>query len=672
VQYIAPEVLRGGIPDERSDIYSLGAVLYEMATGRPPHASEGFAQLIESVLYREPLSPDQIVPGLSPSLVGIIRCALANVPSNRYQSAADMRADLIRLQSGTALELPRVFAARQRWWKAALVLVLSLIAALLLWLGPRVRFAQFLPKKKVIAVLPFEPIGEAPENRALSRGLTELITVRLAQASQRYGFEVVPASEIRSQEITSSDQARKKLGASLVVEGSWDFSTQQRIMYALVDAENRRNLNAAVVRADAGDVYSAENLVLQQLLGMLDVELGQRLAEEPARPNAYQSYVRGRGYLWDYQNSDSLDQATKLFQAAIDADPKFAEAHASLGEAYWRRYEETKDPQWADRAIQTCNDAVKLDDRLSRVHSTLGLIYGGTGHDAEAVREFMRAIELDATNDTAARGLASSFEALQEPSKAEAAYKQAIAVRPDYWGGYHELALFYYRRGDLDAAAREFSREIQLAPDNARAYTDLGGIYYLQGRYADARDLYLTSIKVQPNYRAFSNLGTIDFFQHNYTDAATNFVEALKLNDRDGRIWRNLAASYFWAGEKDQAREAYEHASALLEKQLAVNPKEQALQIALADCYSMTDQKAKAEAVLKKALAGPDVSAEQAYRAASIYEQLGQRERALQWLEQSLKQGYSITEVENDPTLALLRNEPEYKKLVISANSKGR
>jgi tetratricopeptide (TPR) repeat protein len=407
---------------------------------------------------------------------------------------------------------------------------------------------------------------------------------------------------------------------------------------------------------------------------MLDVELGQSPSDtaEPARPNAYQSYVRGRGYLWDYQNSDNLDRATKLFQEAISEDPKFAEAHASLGEAYWRKYEETKDPQWVKQAISACNEAAKIDDRLSRVHSTLGLIYGGTGKYDEAVHEYKRAIELDAMNDTAARGLAACYESLGEWSKAEAAYKQAIAVRPDYWDGYHELGLFYYRRGDLDGAAREFSREIQIAPDNARAYTDLGGIYYLQGRYSEARNLYLTSNKIQPNYRAFSNLGTIDFFQHNYKEAARNFVEALKLNDKDGRIWRNLAASYFWAGEKEEARSAYLHASTLLEKQLAVNPKDQALQIALADCYSMTEEKEKAEAMLRKALAGPDISAEQSYRTASIYEQLGQRALALEWLDKSLKQGYSITEVENDPTFVQLRTDPEYQRLMASANSKGK
>jgi serine/threonine protein kinase/tetratricopeptide (TPR) repeat protein len=672
VQYMAPEVMRGGMPDERSDVYSLGAVLYEMATGRPPHSRENFAQLVESILYKAPVPPEQIVPGLSASLVGIIKHALETLPSNRYQSASDLRADLARLQSGTALDLSQILRPRRRRWRMASAITLLLVVALLVWRATTHRITLLLPEKRVIAVLPFEPIGEGPENRALSRGLTELITVRLAQASQHYGFEVVPASEIRSQEITSSDQAYKKLGASLVVEGSWDFSTHHRIMYSLVNAEKRRNVNANVVPADSKDVYSAENTVLQQLLGMLDVEFGQSDLREPAQPVAYQLYVRGRGYLWDYQNPQSLESATSLFKSAIEADPKFAQAHASLGEAYWRKYEETKDPQWVELAIKACNTAAQLDDQLSGVHSTLGLIYHGTGRDEEAVREFQQALKLNATNDTASRELAATYESLKNFNAAEATYKQAISLRPDYWGGYRYLGLFYYRRGDLNSAARQFQREIQLAPENARAYVDLGGIYYLQNRYSDARELYLKSINVQPNHRAYSNLGTLDFFQHNYKDAATTFAAALKLNDRDARIWRNLGASYYWSDEKAKAREAYLRAASLFEEQLKVNPKDQTAQIALADCYSMTDQKAKAQALLTSVLSGAEIGAEDSYRVASVYEQLGDRDRALHWLDKSLQQGYSITEVQNDPTLMELRNDPRYKKLLKPASSNGK
>jgi tetratricopeptide (TPR) repeat protein len=660
VQYIAPEVLRGGMPDERSDIYSLGAVLYEMATGRAPHSTENFAQMVESILYKPPVPPEQIVPGLSASLVGIIKQALANIPANRYQSAADLRADLVRLQSGTQLDLPRVSRRNRRRWTVALVVALPILAMVLLLLTKKLRFPAILPQKKVVAVLPFEPIGDAPENRALSRGLTELITVRLAQASQRYGIEVIPASEIRSQEITSADQARQRLGANLVVEGSWDFGSQQRIMYALVDAEKSRNLNAAVVRADLGDVYSAENSVLQQLLGMLDVELGQSASSpEPAQPNAYQSFVRGRGYLWDYQNPDSLDHAIDLFKTAIEGDPKFAEAYASLGEAYWRKYENTKDVTFVELATHACNRAETLNRNISEVHSTLGLIYRGTGRYADAVRSFQEALKLDRNNDTAYRGLAASYEAKGEYDKAESTYRQAIAARPDYWGGYHDLGVYYFRRGNFENAANEFQREMDLAPDNVRAYTDLGAVYYLQNKIGKARELYLKSIQLQPNYRAYANLGTLEFFDQNYQQAALMFEKARDMNDRDYRIWHHLAASYDWSGQKGKAANAFQKAADLVTEQLKVNPNDISLKLTLADCYSKLGRTPEAERLLAQTVPGIE-DAHNSILAAQIYEQIGQRSKALAWVATAAKQGYSLREIERDPTLASLRQDHRF------------
>jgi serine/threonine-protein kinase len=541
----------------------------------------------------------------------------------------------------------------------------------LLWLGGRWRFGAAMPHKKVVAVLPFEPIGGGTEDQAISRGLTDLVTVRLAQVGARYGFEVVPASEVRQQEIASAEQARQKLGASLVVEGSWEFNGQHRIMYELVDTERKRNVNAAVVRADMGDLYSAENDVLQQLLGMFDVEKGGSppTGPEPARPDAYQYYVRGRGYLLDYQNPQSLDRAIALFKVATDSDPSFALAHAGLGEAYWRRYEDSKDPQWVQMAIAACDRAATLDGNLSPLHSTLGLIYHGTGKQQEAVSQFEQALHLDATNDTASRGLAASYESLGQFDKAEAAFRQAIALRPDYWGGYHDLGVYFYKRGNLNAAGEQFAKELQLVPDNVRAYTDLGGIAYLQGRYDQARSLFQQSLKIQPSYRAYSNLGTMDFFDRKYSDAASNFEQALKIDNRDARVWRNLGWSYFWGGQAGKATPAFQHAEQLLEPQRSVNPNDGAVLILLADCYSMTGDTAKAESLLKQGLAnGSD--AESAFRGAEIYEKLGKRDQALAWLKTAIERGYVVSEVEKDPSLAGLRTDQRYADLIATEKNR--
>ena len=673
VQYIAPEVLRGGIPDERSDVYALGAVLYEMATGRAPHARESFADMVESILHKELVPPEQVQPTISASMSHVIKRALESNPELRYQSAGDLRSDLLMMQSGTAIDLPLLRPSmpsrKKLWYRIGFALLLPVMAILLLWLGGKHTLWPSMPQKKVIAVLPFEAISGGAENQALSRGLTDLVTVRLAQVGREYGFEVIPASEVRTHEIASAEQAREKLGANLVVEGSWDFSGQHRIMYALVDTERHRNIDAAVVRVDVGDIFSAENSVLQKLLGMLDVEMRAKPSQEttPAKPDAYQYYVRGRGFLWDYQNPNSLDRAIALFNMATESDANFALAQAGLGEAYWRRFEDTKDPKWVQMALGACQRASSINRELSPVHSTLGLIYHGTGKQQDAVIEFEDALRLDPTNDTASRGLAASYESLGDVAKAEATYRKAIDLRPDYWGGYHELGVFYYRRGNLDKAAEEFKRVIDKVPDNVRGYSDLGGIYYLQNRYAEARKMFQDSLKIQPNYRAYSNLGTLDFFDQKYADAANDFEQALKINDRDGRIWRNLGWSYYWGGQRDKANGAFQRAADLLEQQLKVNAKDASVMILAADCYSMTGEKGKAESLLASGLT-LSTDAESAFRAVEIYEKLGKRDAALNWLGKAVQRGYVISEIEKDPSLAELRKDPKYSKIIQTPN----
>ena len=275
-----------------------------------------------------------------------------------------------------------------------------------------------LSRAKVVAVLPFEAIGGKAENQALCRGLTELLTARLAQISKRSGVEVVPSSEVRAQGVSTAEDARKKLGVTLVVEGSWNFAANNQVTYSLVDAQTRRNLNGAVVNADLRNLAAAEREVVDKLLAMLDVEVRPgEAAAVAARPDAYQYYVRGRGYLLDYANPNNLKSAVELFNTAIKTDPGFALAYAALGEAYWRQFQESKDSASIPKAMQACRIAARLNDRLAPVHVTFGLIYQGTGRYEDAVKEFGRALDLDATSDAAYRGLATSYASLEKPRR---------------------------------------------------------------------------------------------------------------------------------------------------------------------------------------------------------------------------------------------------------------
>lgn len=674
--YVSPEQLCGSQPDQRCDLYALGVVLYEMAAGRPPYQHAAVGALVAAILHQEAPPVRSVNPEVSVELQAIVHKAIEKDAALRYQNAHDVKVDLQRLKAGrTAAPRPAPHprpAGARRWrpWAAGVLLALLLGGY---YAGRRASHGPGRgEQRKVLAVLPFEAVGGSRENEALCRGLTDLLTAHLAQVSQAYGVEVVPASEVKKEGVSSATDARRKLGVNLIVEGSWNFAGGNQIVFDVVDAQSRRELNAQVINADLSNLWSSERDVVSGLLRMLEVQLHpqQDAPDLPAHPDAYQYYVRGRGYLLDYQNGDSLRSAVVLFQRALDVDPRFALAYAGLGEAYWRQFEATRDQTQVQRAIDASRRAAELDGRLAPVRTTLGLVYQGTGRYQEAAAEFQRALESDATSDAAARGLASAYEAMGRTAEAEDTYKRAIAIRRDYWGGYSSLGQLYFKLGRYADAAAQFRRVIDLAPENVRGYTNLGAVYAAQARYADAAAQFQKAVSIQPDYRAYSNLGYVYFSLGRYGDAARVYESAVKLNAHDYRPWLYLADAYDRApGEPGRARQAFEKAAALIEQQRAVNARDITLVTDLADCYSMLGRTSEALALLRRTLASaPD--AHQMFRAAEIYTQAGDRDAALVWLTKAIRGGYPVSDVRLDPTFTPLRDDARYKRLLEPALSR--
>ena len=676
--YVAPEQLSDSpVIDARTDLYSCGVVLYEMATGRRPHTEKSVASLLEAILHRDPPTVRSLNPAISTELETIIRKAMDKDPTLRYQSARELKVDLQRLASGKNLVVAVPVAGRtgiRRHWITA-VLVLLVVLALgfeFLTLRWKAKARGILPTNvpRVVAVLPFDAVGGNPDNKVLCRGLTDLLTARLTQISKQYGVEVVPASEVRTEGINSIADAHRKLGVSLVVEGSWDFTGNQ-VLYSLVNAQNRHSLSAEFIHADVRDLLSVESQVSDSLLAMVAGELRPQdrntvSSSTTARPDAYQYYVRGVGHLLEYQDVNSLQAAVALFGSALERDPKFAAALAGTAEAYWRLYQETKNETWLPKALDAAHRAKELDDQIAAVHIVSGLIYQGTGKYGDAAKEFRRALELNPTSDASFRGLATSYEALSKNADAEAAYKQAIDIRKDYWGGYSALGAFYAKTARYDEAAVQFRRVIDLAPENVRGYSNLSGVYLLQGKTEQAEQLLRKSLSIEPNYRAYANLGTLYFSQTRYSESADSFQKALAMNDHDARIWRYLGDAFYWApGQRGKATAAYEHAVDLLIAQRKINPQDPRLMVELALCYSMLGKPKEAIDLIRRAYMLSPADPEILFRTAEIYEQSGDHNNALNWLEESVRKGYSVPDIQHDPTFQGLREDRRYKQLTL-------
>jgi serine/threonine-protein kinase len=519
-----------------------------------------------------------------------------------------------------------------------------------------------LPEKKNLAVLPFEVVGEDPGAHAFAQGLAETLTGKLAQLTDNYPLQVVPPSEIRSQKVDSVEQARVGLGANLVLEGSLRRSgTQVRITYHLVDSRTRQQLRADTVTAPAGDPFAVEDQVVQSVLRSLDLELGSKerralQARGTTEPAAYDYYLRGRGYLMEYQKAENVDSAIEVFKRALEHDPNYTLAYAGLGESYWHKYQSTHATDWMTRALEACQKAAALGEGAI----CLGHVYNATGKYEQGASEFQRALQIDPTSDDAYRGLAFAYEHLGKTAEAEQTYRRAIAVRPQYWAGYNWLGAFFFHQGRFQEAATMFQQVTALAPDSFRGYQNLGGAYTALGRFDQAVPALERSVELRPSAAGYSNLGTVYFYLRRFADAARACEQAVKLDDRDYVLWGNLAEAYYWSpGERGKSADAYRRALALAEEQLKVNPRQTSALGQVALDNAMLGDLATAEQYLRRALALAPRDPDLQLKGAVIESRLGHPDRAIAFLDKALAAGISPDVIRNSPIFDdLAKTEP--------------
>jgi serine/threonine protein kinase/tetratricopeptide (TPR) repeat protein len=686
--YMAPEQLEGREVDVRTDIFAFGTVVHEMVTGKKAFEGQAGASVIAAILKETPPPPSQSNPQVPAELERIVTKMMAKDPDERYATAADVLSDLRALDRsmGKPPSFP-MWSTRLRRASAvaAAGIVIATITVLAL-LFPQAwkRLGSWfeatpLPREKLVAVLPFTVMSSDAKEKPFSDGLTETLTAKLTQLTVDPTLQVVSAPEIRAKGATTIDDVRKEFGATVVVEGDLQRSGNRvRINIAMVDAGTRRQLRAESLTVDASDPFAVQDQIVNATIGMLQLEVqpAEREALEvhgTEMASAYDLYLQGLGYLQNYGKNDKLENienAVKVFDAALELDPQYAGAYAARGEAYWEMYETSengKDLQWIESSRHDCEHSLALNKRLPSAHICLGTLYNGTGRYEDAVAQFESAVAIEPTNDDAYEGLADAYERLGRLSDAEKTYRRAIELRPHYWAGYIWLGTFYYHQARYAEAASMFSQVVALAPDSIRGYYDLGATYNSQGRYSDAIEMLQHSIAIQPTAGAYTNLGNAYFYLRRYGEAAGAQEQAVRLSPTDYIFWWNLADGYNWTpGKRGQAVEAYEQAISLATKRVHVDSRDSYALGVLAYCHAMLGERKPAFDYLQAGLKLTPQDSEMRFKAALVYNQFGDATNTLSWLKRALASGLSVAVARDTPNFDSLRPDPRFQELIQS------
>ena len=613
--YMSPEQAAGGPVDHRSDLWSLGVVLYEMLTGRRPFPGEAAAAVLNEIRQGEPAPVSRLRPEVPEALDRLVANALAKSPDSRYQSAQSFGRDLMSLgmtagdPTGAAPPTGRRWLSRRSRQLAGGVAAVSLIVVAGLWLD-LTKGSRQAPVDSdtptTVAVLPFTDRSAESGHEYFSDGMTEELIATLARVE---GLRVTSSTSAFAFKGRGLDvrTVGLQLGVSTVLEGSVRRSGDRlRITAQLVNVSDGYQLWSETYDRDASDAFAVQTEIARSIAQTLRVRLvgtsGDSLVVDPPDAEAYDLFLKGRHalylkgrYAWYSRTEEGLLTALNFFQRAVAQSPDYARAHAGVADTYavLGFYDYLPPSEAFPRAEAAARRAVALDATLAAPRATLGYV------------------KLYHNWDLAG---------------AEDEFQRAIAIDPNYSTAHQWYANLLTAAGRFPEAEREMRRAAEIDPLSLIANAAVGWVLYHAGEYSAALEQLRQTLELNPDY----------------------------------------GIAHLWSGWALQELDSLDAALRAHRDALAISDSGALYTASLARSLALAGERAEAEALLRRLESRRESAGYvPSYEIAKIHEALGHADQAFAWLERALgERSHSMVFLRVDPQLSRLRADSRFDRLL--------
>ena len=563
--YMSPEQVSRQTVDTRSDIFSLGVLLYEMATGSVPFPGKDVTEVVHAIQKQAPLGVDRLNPKAPSALIRIINKAMQKDRTQRYQSAAEMQSDLEALRGRMEK------GARRRRAMLMPLLALATMLAILYpvtlhnsrvreWIASKTSTSMH-PEIKSLVVLPFENLTGDSSQDYLVDGVTDTLITDLTTLSSLRVISPTSSKLYKGTHKALPEIARELNVEAAVVGSVGRLGDRVRVNAKLVDATTDQSIWAQEYDRDVADVLKLQNelarAVAKEVAGKLTGQEQSRLVGGPqsVNPQAYEAYLKA-DYFSGKETDEGFAKAIEYYQRSIDLDPSYAAAYLGLADTYaFMAYQRRLDyAEGSVKAEKLLAKALELDPNLSSAHALSGMIKFQFRCDQPgAEKELSRALEIN-PNDIAALDDHSYYLLeMGRTDEAIAEKKRVLESDPVSVGTSSELGLYYLVADRNDEAIEQLQKALELDSNFPSALTRLGMAHANKGEYDRAVIELKKGIAVDKTPNRLGNLGDV-YAQWGKTEKSLEVIKELKEMSSQRYVSPTLIARiYARLGEKDQA-----------------------------------------------------------------------------------------------------------------------